>query len=303
MVVDSVAVLIPCYNEEETIAHVVSSFKKYLPNATVYVYDNCSEDSSARVAKEAGAVVVKAENRGKGNVVRKMFADINADIYVMADGDATYTSSDAPKMIEIIKKMNVDMVVAIRKEISTKAYRDGHRIGNKLFNFILRILFNSNFVDIFSGYRVFSRRFVKTFPVASNGFEIEAELSIHAITLSIPYIEVESIYLERPQNSYSKLSTFKDGFKVLFRIINLLREIRPMFFFGLISIFLFTLAIFLAYPIISTFVETGLVPRLPTAVLSTGIMMISFVSLICGLILDSISKARLEMKKLHYLLF
>lgn len=300
---DSVAVLIPCYNEEKTIGQVVSSFKKYLPNAVVYVYDNSSEDNSAEIAREAGAIVAYVSARGKGNVVRKMFADINADIYIMADGDTTYTASDAPKMIAALKKTNSDMVVAVRKEKSDKAYREGHKIGNKLFNLILRALFNSDFSDIFSGYRAFSRRFVKTFPVTSNGFEIEAELSIHAITLSIPYTEIDSIYLERPKNSFSKLSTFADGFKILFSIINLLRETRPLFFFGLISVFLFFLSIFLAYPIITEFLETGLVPRIPTAILSTGTMMISFVSLICGLILDSISKTRLDMKKLHYLMF
>lgn len=300
---DSVAVLIPCYNEEKTIAQVVSSFKKHLPNAIVYVYDNSSEDNSAEIAREAGAIVAHVSARGKGNVVRKMFADINADIYIMADGDTTYTASDAPKMIDALKKTNSDMVIAVRKEKSDKAYREGHKIGNKIFNFILKAFFNSNFSDIFSGYRAFSRRFVKTFPVTSNGFEIEAELSIHAITLSIPCTEIDSIYLERPKNSFSKLSTFTDGFKILFSIINLLRETRPLFFFGLISISLFFLSLFLAYPIITEFIETGLVPRIPTAILSTGIMMTSFVSLICGLILDSISKARLDMKKLHYLLF
>lgn len=300
---DSVAVLIPCYNEEKTIAQVVSSFKKYLPNAIVYVYDNSSEDNSAEIAREAGAIVAHVSARGKGNVVRKMFADINADIYIMADGDTTYTASDAPKMIDALKKTNSDMVIAVRKEKSDKAYREGHKIGNKIFNFILKAFFNSNFSDIFSGYRAFSRRFVKTFPVTSNGFEIEAELSVHAITLSIPCTEIDSIYLERPKDSFSKLSTFTDGFKILFSIINLLRETRPLFFFGLISISLFFLSLFLAYPIITEFIETGLVPRIPTAILSTGIMMISFVSLICGLILDSISKARLDMKKLHYLLF
>ena len=299
----SIAVLIPCYNEAETIARVVRSFKKYLPSAIVYVYDNCSEDTTAAQAKEAGAVVKFERNKGKGNVVRQMFADIDADIYIMVDGDSTYSATDAPKMVEMIENTNVDMVVAVRKEKSEKAYREGHKIGNSLFNFILKILFNSTFSDIFSGYRAFSKRFVKTFPVMTNGFDIEAELTIHALTLSIPFAEIDSEYYERPANSHSKLSTFKDGIKILLSIVNLLKETRPLFFFGIISLFMFLLSVGIAYPIIDTFLETGLVPRLPTAVLSVGIMLISFLSLTCGLILDSISQARMETKKLHYLSF
>ena len=299
----SIAVLIPCYNEAETIAKVVRSFKKHLPSAIVYVYDNCSEDTTAVCAKEAGAVVKFARNKGKGNVVRQMFADIEADIYIMVDGDSTYSAADAPKMAEMIENTNVDMVVAVRKEKSEKAYREGHKIGNCLFNLMLKILFNSTFSDIFSGYRAFSKRFVKTFPVMTNGFDIEAELTIHALTLSIPFAEVDSEYYERPANSHSKLSTFKDGMKILLSIVNLLKETRPLFFFGMISLFMFTLSVGIAYPIIGTFLETGLVPRLPTAVLSVGIMLISFLSLTCGLILDSISQARMETKKLHYLSF
>ena len=299
----SIDVLIPCYNEAETIARVVRSFKKYLPSAIVYVYDNCSEDTTAAQAKEAGAVVKFERNKGKGNVVRQMFADIDADIYIMVDGDSTYSATDAPKMVEMIENTNVDMVVAVRKEKSEKAYREGHKIGNSLFNFILKILFNSTFSDIFSGYRAFSKRFVKTFPVMTNGFDIEAELTIHALTLSIPFAEIDSEYYERPANSHSKLSTFKDGIKILLSIVNLLKETRPLFFFGIISLFMFLLSVGIAYPIIDTFLETGLVPRLPTAVLSVGIMLISFLSLTCGLILDSISQARMETKKLHYLSF
>lgn len=299
----SIAVLIPCYNEAETITNVVRSFKKCLPNAIVYVYDNCSEDETAKRAKEAGAVVTIARDRGKGNVVRRMFADVDADIYIMVDGDSTYSACDAPKMVEMIEKSSADMVVAARKERSENAYREGHKLGNRLFNFILKILFNSTFSDIFSGYRAFSKRFVKTFPVMTNGFDIEAELSIHALTLSIPFAEIESAYFERPANSQSKLSTFKDGAKILLSIISLLKETRPLFFFGMISLLMCLLSIGIAYPIIGTFIETGLVPRLPTAVLSMGIMLISFLSLTCGLILDSISQGRMETKKLHYLSF
>ena len=299
----SIAVLIPCYNEAETISEVVSDFKKHLPNATVYVYDNCSDDNTSERAREAGAIVTLARDRGKGNVVRRMFADIDADIYIMVDGDSTYSASDAPKMATLINSGNTDMIIAVRKEKSEKAYREGHKIGNNLFSYILKILFNSNFSDIFSGYRAFSKRFVKTFPVMTNGFDIEAELSIHALTLSIPCAEINSEYYARPANSYSKLNTFKDGIKILISIINLLKETRPLFFFGIISVFMFLLSIGIASPIIGTFLETGLVPRLPTAVLAVGIMLISFLSLTCGLILDSISQARMEIKKLHYLSF
>ncbi|MDR1375812.1 MAG: glycosyltransferase [Holosporaceae bacterium] len=296
-----VAVLIPCYNESSTIASVVGSFSKQLPNATIYVYDNDSEDGSAEIAKKAGAIVMSEQNRGKGNVVRKMFSEIDADIYIIADGDSTYAPEDAPKMINLLINEKVDMVVAVRKEESEKAFRNGHKIGNKLFNFMLKILFNSTFNDVFSGYRAFSRRFVKTFPIAASGFDIEAELSIHALTLSIPFTEMESIYTRRPENSHSKLSTISDGFKILFSIIRLLKETRPMFFFGTISLVLCLLACSIAFSVILTFLETGVMARLPIVALSFGIMMISFLSLTCGIILDSISEARKEMKRLHYL--
>jgi len=297
----AIAILIPCYNEAGTIADVVSSFKRHLPDAAVYVYDNRSEDNTAEAARNAGATVVSAKIRGKGNVVRRMFSDINADIYVMVDGDSTYNAADSPKMISTLIEEKSDMVIAVRKEKSEAAYRAGHKLGNRVFNYLLEILFNSNFKDVFSGYRVFSRRFVKSFPIMSDGFDIEAELSIHALMLSIPCSEIESDYLERPPNSHSKLSTFRDGFKILISIIKLFRETRPFFFFGVIFIVLFLLSVAISYPVIMTFLETGLVPRLPTAVLSTGIMMISFLSLTCGIILDSVGQTRIELKKLHYL--
>ncbi|MDR1334179.1 MAG: glycosyltransferase family 2 protein [Holosporaceae bacterium] len=297
------AVLIPCYNEASTIVDVVTEFKKYLPDACVYVYDNCSEDNTAEIAKAAGATVVTAKTRGKGNVVRKMFANIDADIYIMVDGDATYTAADAPAMIRTLVEEKVDMVVAVRREKSETAYRLGHKFGNRLFQFILKILFNSSFRDVFSGYRVFSKRFVKAFPVMSNGFDIEAELSIHALTLDIPWAEINSDYRERPLNSFSKLSTIRDGIKILLSIVKLLKETRPLFLFGAIFLGLFLFSCGISYPVVVTFLETGLVPRLPTAVLSTGVMMISFLSLACGIIMDSISQARIEMKKLQYLIF
>ncbi|MDR0677869.1 MAG: glycosyltransferase family 2 protein [Holosporaceae bacterium] len=298
-----IAVLIPCYNEDVTIADVVTSFKRELPCSTIYVYDNCSEDKTAEVAKESGAVVVSARIRGKGNVVRRMFSDIDADIYIMVDGDSTYAPEDSKKMIKVLLDENVDMVVAVRREQNLSVYREGHRFGNKIFNFILKVLFDSSFRDIFSGYRVFSRRFVKTFPITSGGFDIEAELSVHALTLSIPFAELDSKYSARPANSYSKLSTFKDGFSILFRIFGLLKETRPLLFFSVLSMILFIVSIVISYPIVMTFWDTGLVPRFPTAVLATGIMIISFLSLTCGIIMNSISLARTEMKKLHYLHF
>ena len=299
--IPSVAVLIPCYNEEKTIFNVVTKFKEVLPKASIYVYDNCSTDNTFSEAEKAGAIVVKSHKKGKGNVVRKMFSDVNADIYLMVDGDDTYSAKDAVSMLDLIRNEQMDMVIGARKEVSQNAYRNGHKFGNKLFNWILKLLFNSEFQDIFSGYRAFSRRFVKTFPVTSNGFDIETELSIHALTLSLPCAEIESNYYERPQDSHSKLNTFKDGFKILWSIIRLLRENRPLMFFGTISLLLFMLSLGLAYPILMTFLETGLVPRIPTAILSTGIMMCSFLSLTCGLILNSLSQARIEIKKLHYL--
>jgi glycosyltransferase involved in cell wall biosynthesis len=297
------AVLIPCYNEASTIADVVVSFKKCLPNAVVYVCDNCSDDGTAEIARKAGAVIMTAKIRGKGNAVRKMFADIDADVYIMADGDSTYKADDAPRMISALIDEKADMVVAVRREKSKTAYKSGHKFGNRLFNFVLEILFNSTFQDIFSGYRVFSKRFIKTFPVMSDGFDIEAELSIHALTLAVPWIEIDSDYFERPPDSFSKLNTIKDGLKILFSIIKLFQATRPLFFFGIFFIGLFMLSAGISYPLIKTFSETGTVPKLSTAVLSTGIMMLSFFSLVCGVITDGISRTRTEIKKLQYLQF
>ncbi|MDR3179579.1 MAG: glycosyltransferase [Holosporaceae bacterium] len=263
----SIAVLIPCYNEERTIVDVINSFRKYIPEAAIYVYDNNSSDQTAELARSAGAIVENVKDKGKGNVVRKMFSDVKADIFLMADGDSTYDASDSPKMIDLIQSSNIDMVVAVRKETSPTAYPQYHKIGNRLFNFILKILFGSTFTDVFSGYRAFSKRFVKTFPATTCGFEVEVELSVHALTLAIPFAEIESKYKERPTNSFSKLNTFRDGIKILLRILQLLKEIRPLFFFGLISLFSLLISLFMAYPLVIKFLDTGLVPRLPTAVL------------------------------------
>lgn len=297
----SVAVIIPCYNEESTISKVVSDFKDVLPRATVYVYDNCSTDKTVIRAKEAGAVVVTCRKRGKGNVVRKMFSDILADMYLIVDGDGTYSPKDAVKMLNLIQDEQMDMVIAARKEVSSSAYPSGHKIGNKMFNWILRILFGGEFQDIFSGYRAFSRRFVKTFPLTSGGFDIEAELSIHALTLSLPCVEIGSDYFERPANSHSKLNTFKDGFKIMWCILRLLQSNRPLIFYGTIALILLILASVIVYPIITTFLQSGTVPRIPTFILAIGMGLSAVLSLVCGLILNSISEARTELKKLHYL--
>ncbi len=299
--IPSVAVLIPCYNEGATIFNVVKEFSDILPRAKIYVYDNCSTDNTAEQALKAGAIVCTAKKKGKGNVVRKMFADIEADLYLLVDGDKTYEPQDAVKMLDIIIREHMDMVIASRQENSEKAYPIGHKIGNRMFNIILSILFSSNFEDIFSGYRAFSRRFVKTFPITSDGFDIEAELSIHALTLSLPCVEIKSNYYERPANSVSKLHTIYDGCKILFSILRLLKENRPLLFFGFIAFVFFIASILLSYPILTTYLETGLVPRLPTALLSVGIMITALLSLTCGLILNSLTKARLEIKQLHYL--
>ncbi|MDR1551342.1 MAG: glycosyltransferase family 2 protein [Holosporaceae bacterium] len=296
-----VAVLIPCYNESRTVAGVVSEFRRYLPKASIYVYDNFSEDGTAKAAKQAGASVRSVIARGKGNVVRQMFYAIDADIYVMVDGDATYDAADALRMVDTLVEGKLDMIIAVRRERSESAYRNGHRFGNFVFNSIVKLLFGSTFRDIFSGYRIFSKRFVKTFPSMSNGFDIETELTIHALTLTLPCAEMESDYFERPKNSYSKLKTCKDGFLILIRIIRLLKEVRPMFFFGVIALILFLLSIGISYPILLTFIQTGLVPRLPTAVLATGIVLASLLSFTCGVILESVSQLRIEVKKLHYL--
>jgi glycosyltransferase involved in cell wall biosynthesis len=299
----SIAVLIPCYNEESTIVDVINSFRKYVPEAAIYVYDNNSSDRTAELARSAGASVKNVKDKGKGNVVRKMFSDVDADIILMVDGDSTYDASDSPKMIKLIQSSNKDMVVAVRKEISQTAYPQYHKIGNRLFNFMLKMMFRSTFTDAFSGYRAFSKRFVKTFPATTRGFDIEVELSIHALTLAIPFGEIESKYRERPTNSFSKLNTFRDGIKILLRILLLLKEIRPLFFSGLISLFSLLISQLMAYPLVIKFLDTGLVPRLPTVLLSMGFALIAFFSLLCGMILDSVSQARIETKKLHYLLF
>ncbi len=299
----SIAVLIPCYNEGAAIYHVVQSIRQQLPQALIYVYDNNSTDDTCEQALSAGAIVRFEPKQGKGNVVRRMFADIEANIYLMIDGDGTYDVKAAPYMIEMLINENLDMVIGARKEETETAHRPGHKLGNQLFNWVLALLFKSKYKDIFSGYRVFSKRFVKSFPALSSGFDVETELSIYSLEMGLPVKEIETPFFDRVEGSVSKLSTFRDGFLILWRMFFLFKEIKPMVFFGLIFIFFTTLSILLGYPVITEYLRTGLVPRLPTAILSTGIMLLGFLSLTCGFILDSLSHGRKELKRIHYLMF
>jgi len=296
-----IAVLVPCYNEEAAVAAVVRGFKQALPTATVYVYDNNSRDRTIAVAHEAGAEVRSERRQGKGHVVRRMFADIEADVYVLVDGDATYDAPSAPRMIERLLGEHLDMVVGLRVDQEQAAYRMGHRTGNWMLTRFLAEVFGQAFKDILSGYRVFSRRFVKSFPVLSDGFEIETELSVHALELALPVAEVETPYYARPEGSISKLNTWRDGFRILNTILKLYRSEKPLRFFTAIGIFLALLSIGFAIPILVTFIETGLVPRLPTAVLSMGLMIVALLSVSSGLVLDTVTRGRREMKLLAYL--
>src|SRR5881628_420503 len=296
-----VAVLVPCLNEEAAVASVVASFRKALPSAEIYVYDNNSRDRTIAMAREAGAIVRSERRQGKGHVVRRMFADVDADIYVLVDGDATYDAPSAPRMIDALINDHLDMVVGFRVDQSVAAYRPGHRTGNLLLTGFLATVFGQAFTDILSGYRVFSRRFVKSFPVLSGGFEIETELSVHALELALPVAEIETPYYARPEGSFSKLNTWRDGFRILGTILKLYRSEKPLRCFTAIGIFLALVSIGLAIPIIVTFVEEGLVPRLPTAVLSMGLMIMALLSASSGLVLDTVTRGRREMKMLAYL--
>jgi glycosyltransferase involved in cell wall biosynthesis len=296
-----IAVLIPCRNEALSVRQVVSDFRQCLPDATIYVYDNRSTDDTAAVARQAGAEVRHELWPGKGNVVRRMFADVDADVYLMADGDGTYDASAAPGMIGRLVGEQADMVIGTRKGVHSDAHRPGHGFGNRVFNMIYRRLIGPDFTDIFSGYRVFSRRFVKSFPAISSGFEIEAEMSVHASQLRMPIVEVETEYRERAHGSTSKLRTFRDAFRILSTLIRLFKEIRPLPFFGSIAVVLTLTALLLGFPLLSTYLETGLVPRFPTAILATGLMMLAGLSFGIGLILDSVARGRLEQKRILYL--
>ena len=296
-----IAVLLPCYNEEAAIGATVEGFRQALPGAVIYVYDNNSRDRTREIAAAAGAIVRTETQQGKGCVVRRMFADVEADVYLMADGDLTYDPASAQQMVDTLLSEQFDMVVGTRKHDASEAYRGGHVLGNRLFTRLLAGLFGQSFTDIFSGYRAFSRRFVKSFPVLSQGFEIETEMSVHALELRMPVGEIETRYLARPEGSHSKLSTFRDGWRILKAILTLYRTERPVLFFGGIAALLLIVAVILAVPLVFTYIETGLVPRFPTAILATGMTIVAVLSFFAGLILDTVTRGRREMRRLAYL--
>jgi hypothetical protein len=296
-----IAVIVPCYNEEVSIEAVVRDFQASLPSAQIYVYDNASSDNTAKVATAAGAIVRYEARPGKGNVVRRMFADIEADIYLMVDGDDTYEAAAAPRLVNKLIDEHLDMVNGARVTDIKAAYRPGHRFGNALFTGLVGTFFGSHFDDILSGYRVFSRRFVKSFPALSAGFEIETELTIHALELRMPTGETQTAYNDRPEDSESKLNTYSDGLRILLTILRMIKAERPVGFFGGIAAVLALTSIVLAFPLMITFMESGLVPRLPTAILSSAVMLLACLSLVCGLVIDAITRARREIRRLQYL--
>ena len=297
-----IAVLLPCLDEEAAIAGVVKAFRLALPNAQVYVYDNGSTDATVERALEAGAVVRSEPLKGKGNVVRRMFADVDADVYILADGDGTYDASAAPGMVDRLVADNLDMVVGVRVEAEGQdAYRPGHKMGNALLNRMIRGLFGGVFTDISSGYRVMSRRLVKSFPALAQRFEIEPELAAHCAHLRLPCAEMPTLYVERPEGSESKLNTLRDGRRALLTIGLLVKEFRPFQFFTVVAAALSLLSLVLAVPIVLTFWETGLVPRLPTAVLCASLALAALGSFLSGLILDSVNRGRHEIKRMEYL--
>lgn len=296
-----IAVLLPCYNEAATIADVVRDFRERLPGARIYVYDNNSTDGTALQAMLAGAEVMRERRQGKGHVVRRMFADIEADIYIMADGDGTYAPADAEELIRTLLAERADMVVGTRRGVHVDAGRQGHATGNRLFNTLYRTIFGRDFTDIFSGYRAFSRRFVKSFPAVSAGFEIETEMSVHASRLKLPVCEIELDYGQRPEGSHSKLSTFRDGAKILWMFAMLMKETRPFVFFGMISSIFMGGSLAFMTPVLIAYFETGLVERMPTWAFSLALLLISFLMFTAGLILDSLARARAEQLRIHYM--
>lgn len=300
-----VAVLLPCRNEALTIAQVVTGFQAALPESKIYVYDNRSTDDTAEQAKAVGAIVRYERIPGKGNVVRRMFADIDADIYVMADGDNTYEAEAVRRLIELLLIERLDMVVGVRRTATgdNAAYRPGHRGGNVFLKTSVEWLFGARLVDMLSGYRVFSRRFVKSFPALSSGFEIETELTVHALELKMPFAEEPTLYGSRPPGSSSKLKTFTDGWRILGTALLLFKEVRPFLFFGIISLLLALFSLFLGIPVVKNYIETGLVLRFPTAILAASIMLLAFLSMTCGLILDSVARGRREAKRMAYLTY
>jgi glycosyltransferase involved in cell wall biosynthesis len=298
---DKVAVLIPSFNEEQGILKVIEDVKQAMPKADIYVYDNNSTDKTATISENAGAIVCFERRQGKGHVVRQMFRDIDADMYIMVDGDGSYDSASMPRLLSHLKDNHLDMVIGTRVPVHGQVHRAGHAFGNKLFNMFLKFLFGGGFSDIFSGFRVFSRRFVKSFPAASKGFEIETEMSIFALELNLPTDEVETPFYERAEGSHSKLHTFKDGFKILKKMLTLCRDVRPLFFFGMLSLCHVMTGILLGLPIISEFLQTSKVPRFPTAILASSIVVLGVLWFLAGVILDSIARGRKETKQLFYL--
>lgn len=296
-----VAVLIPCYNEETSITKVVADFRATLPRAEIYVFDNNSTDRTVELALEAGACVTREPLQGKGNVVRRMFSDIEADIYVLVDGDDTYEAASAPEMIDLLTRGSLDMVTATRITEIQAAYRPGHRFGNVMLTGIVASIFGNRITDMLSGYRVFSRRFIKSFPALSSGFETETELTIHALELKMPLGEMNTPYRDRMLGSASKLNTYRDGARILATIIQLVKEEKPLQFFTVAAALLFLVGVGISIPIFVEFHRTHLVPRFPTAILATGIVLMSFLSLVCGLVLDSVARGRKEAKRMIYL--
>jgi glycosyltransferase involved in cell wall biosynthesis len=296
-----IAVIIPCFNEAHSIAEVVRGFRSVLPGARIYVFDNNSTDETVAIASAAGALIRRETLQGKGNVVRRMFADVDADAYVMADGDATYDPSYAARMVNRLFEERLDMVVGTRAASHVAAYRPGHQFGNRFLTFAVANLFGKRFSDMLSGYRVFSRRFVKSFPAMSSGFEIETELTIHALELQLPVAEIVTPYRIRVTGSTSKLRTYVDGLKIVRLIVVLYKNERPLRFFSSIAGVLIAVALALGIPLIVTFIKTGLVPRQPTAILATGLVLLSALSVVAGMILDTVTRGRLEMRRLAYL--
>lgn len=299
--VPEIAVLLPCYNEAGGIAKVIADFRKSLPAAKIYVYDNNSSDGTVEIAREAGAIVRREPRQGKGHVVRRMFADIEADIYVMCDADDTYDAGAAGVLVSALQSQGLDMVVGARQQEKAGTYRPGHEFGNWMLSVLVRKIFGDQFRDMLSGYRVFSRRFVKSFPVMSGGFEIETELTIHALELEMPANEMPIAFSDRAPGSESKLRTFHDGFRILGTIVNLLKQERPMQFFSAFAGLLALVSVALAVPILGTYLETGLVPRFPTAILSSALMLLAFLFLFSGLILQTVTRGRQEAKRMRYL--
>ena len=298
---ERLAVLLPCYNEALTIAKVIADFKKALPEADIYVYDNNSQDDTANVAEKAGAIVTKEKRQGKGNVVRSMFRDIEADYYIMSDGDETYDATAAPSLLRRLKQKKYDMLVAARVKTSGNNYRNGHIFGNWIINKVVKLFFNREFKDMLSGYRVFTRRFVKSMPILCRGFEIETEMTIHALSMKLSIGDIDIKYFSRPEGSVSKLRTFKDGYNILIHILRLFKDYRPLLLFGLVTILLLILSLVFITPVFLDYLSSGLVPKLPTYMTGLICLILAVLTLLTGLILDSIARFNLRFLQLALL--